>query len=186
MPSIPIRGTLAIVALVCCVPRPTPAQDQAPPCRHPELGHAAFLEGEWQVRVRERVGPGDDDWRERQGTSIWRWRVDRCVMMEELSLQGGPRAYSEARLLAYDGRAEEWDLAIVDSEHGNLVTMTGRAVAEGLEFTSAQSRRGRILLDRVRLRRVTDNELEYRVEASFDAGATWTTLVAARYVRGRR
>lgn len=178
--------SLAVILTLVGTAAPGPAaQPSEPGCREArsELDRAAFLTGDWQVEVRERSGGGPDDWSERTGRSVVRWDVERCVLVEELTLDGEARRYSELRVLAYDRRSGEWDLAIVDSEHGNILTMTGRSVARGLVFTSAQVRRGRALLDRVRLERAGAEEMEFRGESSFDAGATWETMLVGRYVR---
>lgn len=108
-----------------------------------------------------------------------------CALMESLTVEGRAGPHRELRLLTYDRRAEAWTLALVDSGHGNLVTMIGREVEHGLEFTSTHMRRGRLLIDRIRLTRLDEDELEYRIETSSDGGAAWTTLAESRYRRVR-
>lgn len=186
--SFPVRLALTpllVLLLAMAPPRAAPgpvalAQDAGPPCRVAELEAAAFLIGEWTVTERERASSEPGGWRERTGTSVWERRVGGCAFVEWIS---HGVAYREMRVLAYDGRAGEWTLAIVDSNHGNLVTMVGRQVPDGLEFTSAQTRRGRLLLDRLVYRAASAERLDVRTETSSDAGESWTTIVETRYAR---
>lgn len=151
-------------------------------CRVPELRAAQFLIGEWQTVV---VEPTDKaaDWVEKQGHSSWATLADGCVFLERRNSWLRGKQVEEIRLLAYDRRNEKWGLAVVDSEHGNLITVDGRATETGFVFTTRVTRRGRLLIDRETVARTSDGSFSWKTETSIDLGTTWHTLNVTRFVK---
>lgn len=179
------RQTALVLAAVCMGTSGAIAQPSAQTCRVSDLEAASFVLGTWHVEIREATDSVDKPWHVRTGESTWERRVGGCAFIEELTVNEGDDTVFELRLLTHDGRSDEWTLTVVDSHHGNTVRMAGRDAGGALEFTSAQHRRGHLLLDRVTIQSVHMDTLRHVVAASFDLGETWTTLVESHYSRKR-
>jgi hypothetical protein len=102
-----------------------------------------------------------------------------CALRQELRLDDD---YEETRILAFDERGRAWQLAIVDSEHGNIVFMQGHAVEDGLDFVSTHQRPNALLIDRVAIRRTSTGWL-MRAETASGYGAPWRVVQELTYTR---
>ncbi len=173
IPGIGRWRTLALLGL-SLVGGEAGAQLADPPCRRPELEQASFLLGRWRV-VDETAG--------RVGRSEWSPEAASCVLLERLAFGDSTAPVRELRLLAFDHRNAVWDLASADTDHGNLVTIRGRATPGGLVFEHSEMRLGRLLLDRITVQREGDDAFTWTIESSRDAGVTWATVVRRRYER---
>lgn len=147
-------------------------------CDSVRLAQADFLRGRWLVRSRE---PARSPARERVGESTVARIAGQCAFQETLRMGDD---YEEIRLLAFDERGGRWQLAIVDSEHGNLVVMVGHNVPDGLEFISTHQRADRLLVDRVSLHR-TESGWVQRTETAAGYGEPWRLLQEISYQSSR-
>lgn len=147
------------------------AAQQEGPCDDDRWAATAFLVGTWTV---EAIEPGAGT---RRGWSTVSRIAGGCALQEHLRLE---YAYEEVRVVAFDERAERWQISIVDSDHGNVLLLEGHETGNGLEFITTHQRRSSLLVDRVS---ITDTESGwiYRVEAAPGYGEDWATLLELRY-----
>lgn len=145
-------------------------------CDPTRLADVAFLVGRWQVQSDEPAVPTP---RQRTGTATVQAIAGGCALQENLRLDDG---FEEVRILAFDERDGTWQFALVDSEHGNLVTLTGHATQNGLEFISTHQRPDRLLVDRVLLQREPTG-WGMRVETAPGYGAAWRLLQESTYTK---
>lgn len=104
-------------ALACMGPGAAPAveaSESSLACDSTRLAGVEFLRGDWTVRV---INP-DDPTGVPRGASTVSTIADGCALQEVLRLEDG---YEEIRTVAFDEGAGVWQLAIVDSGHGNLM-----------------------------------------------------------------
>lgn len=154
-------------------------QVEEPPalaCDSTALAAVAFLRGSWQVRSQE---PARTPPRERSGTAHVSEIAGGCAFREELRLG---EDYEETRILAFDEREGAWQLVIVDSEHGNIISLRGHAVENGLDFISTHQRPDGLLVDRVAIRRTATGWL-LRIETAAGYGTPWRVLQELTYTR---
>lgn len=144
-------------------------------CDTAQLADVEFLEGTWTVEVIEP----DDPTGIRRGVSTVSPILNGCALHETLRLED---RYEEVRILGFDGRAATWQLAIVDSGHGNLLLLTGHQVEDGLEFITMHQRSSSLLVDRVSITR-TEAGWVYRVESAPGYGEDWRLLQEFRYTQ---
>lgn len=145
-------------------------------CDSTALAGVAFLRGSWHVRSHE---PARTPPRERTGVARVSVIAGGCALREDLRLGDD---YEETRILAFDEREGAWQLAIVDSEHGNIISLQGHAVEDGLDFVSTHQRPDGLLIDRVAIRRTSTGWL-VRIESAGGYGAPWRALQEIVYTR---
>ncbi len=148
--------------------------DSIQSCNETRLTPITSFEGRWQVQSRE---PNRTPARVRAGTATVTNVAGGCALEERLQFHDG---YEEVRIWAFDEGEDKWQLALVDSEHGNLVVMSGHADTEGVEFITTHQRRDRLLVDRVSLRR-TEAGWHMQIETALCYGAPWRLLQAITY-----
>lgn len=144
-------------------------------CDTAQLAEVEFLEGTWTVEVIEP----DDPTGVRRGVSTVSPILGGCALQETLRLED---RYEEVRIVGFDGRGATWQLAIVDSGHGNLLLLTGHQVEGGLEFITMHQRSTSLLVDRVSITR-TEGGWVYRVESAPGYGEDWRLLQEIRYTQ---
>lgn len=172
--------TALFLGLVIGSVAPGPRDTETPvaACDTTRVAPVAFLRGDWHVRSDE---PARTPPRQRHGTATVTIIAGGCALHEALRLADG---YEETRLLAFDERSGGWQLAIVDSDHGNIVSMRGHAVEDGLDFISTHQRPSGLLIDRVAIRGTATGWL-MRTETARGYGAPWRVLQEIHYTRVR-
>lgn len=87
------------------------------PCDTAHLADLRFIAGSWAVEVTEPKEPAVI----RRGVSTVSPILEGCALQETLHLADG---HEEVRILAFDGRAAVWQMAIAGTGHGNLLLLT--------------------------------------------------------------
>ncbi len=141
-------------------------------CDRNQLKSLDFMVGEWNILVK-------DSSRARKGTSRVSFVAGNCAIRETLKIGDD---YEEVRLLAYDQIGGKWQLSIVDSEHGNIVSMTGHFNGDVLEFITTHQRRDRVLFDRVTIRK-TSPGWTMIIDTSGGYGKEWRRIQETEYTR---
>lgn len=173
------RSCPVLTGLMICFAGLGSAGGQDPrPCTK-AVEKLTFLEGAWRWTLRDLPTGADAEAKVKRGHASWGLEAGGCVLLGRLQADG----HEELRLISYDGRSREWQLAVVDSGHGNLFTMQGSELGAGLRFISPHLRRGRLLIDRLTVSPTTSGSIEWVVETSHDAGATWTRLAEESFTR---
>lgn len=172
---------LLLAAAVIGVQQPVgPADGQLEiTCDSARLAAVEFFRGSWLVRSYE---PARTPNPLRTGVATVSAIAGRCAFQEQLRLDNG---FEEVRILAFDHRSSTWQLVIVDSEHGNIVSMRGHLAQDGLEFISTHQRTDRLLVDRVYIRR-TDTGWVWRTETALGYGAPWRLIQEITYTQNPR
>jgi hypothetical protein len=145
-------------------------------CDSTRLAAVASMRGTWHVRS---VDSGATPPLERTGTANVAVIAGGCALRQDLQLGSD---YHETRILAFDERGGAWQLVIVDSDHGNIVSLRGHEVTNGLDFISTHQRADRLLIDRVSIRSTPSGWL-MRTETASGYGAPWRLLQEITYSR---
>lgn len=140
-------------------------------CDVARLDEVDFLVGEWQIEDTTDPSRG-------LGTSTVTPVAGLCALLESIAY---PDGYQELRLLTFDQARGIWQLAIVDSEHGNMILLNGHRTKDRLEFISTQQREASLLADRVSLIDQEDGWL-MRIETAGSYGAPWSLVQQVAYV----
>lgn len=109
--------------------------------------------------------------------------LGQCLLVE--SWDGG-RGHSGKNMFAYSLDDKRWHGMFADNE-GRVHVFEGKVAPGAAEFfgpgTAAD---GQAVLNRIRVVRVGDNEVQQTWEKSSDQGATWTTVFRGDYSRKKR
>lgn len=159
------------------------AQEFTPQCIKPELDQVDFLKGAWEVVSEKRVSFDEEKWEESKGTANWTWILDGCVLQERWSgtLDGKPLEWIQ--LFAYNHREQKWEQGMIDWAHGNLITSDGYYQEGKLVFTTPHMRRGKLLIDKTTIEKMTGDRVNWTIKTSLDGGETWHTFWKMRYIR---
>jgi hypothetical protein len=158
-------------------------QDFTPPCARPELNQITFLKGDWDVISEKKASFEDDEWEKSKAVASWTPILNGCVLQEQWSgtLDGKPMEWIQ--LLAYNHRDQKWEQGMVDWGHGNLITSEGYYEEGKLVFTTPHIRRGKLLIDKIIIEKVSDNRVNWTIKTSLDGGETWNAFWKMRYTR---
>ncbi|MDX1748437.1 MAG: hypothetical protein R3324_21080, partial [Halobacteriales archaeon] len=147
------------------------AQPEPPPCSE-RLDRLSFMKGRWSVSATEPTGPAG-----RSGTATVTPIVAGCALQEQLRFADGHEA---TRIVSFDEPSGTWQLAVVDSGHGNLLLLEGHETETGLEFITTHQRANTLLVDRVTLAR-TDSGWASIIETATRYGGEWRLLERRHY-----
>ncbi|MCX2679805.1 DUF1579 family protein [Galbibacter sp. EGI 63066] len=156
-------------------------QGDNPPCLQAEHKTLGYLEGNWFVESKQRVDFTGNQWEESVGKSIWTPIIGGCVFQEEWSGTIDGKELEWIQILSFDNREEKWELAMVDSAHGNLITSEGHREENKLVFYSPQMRKGKLLIDKTTFEKIDDNHFLWFLETSLDGGQSWLKFWEMKY-----
>ncbi len=106
--------------------------------------------------------------------------LDKCLLVE--SWDGG-KGHSGKNMLAYSADDENWHGMFADNQ-GRVHVFAGKVTAGSAEFLgTSRSASGQAVLNRIKVVRVSPDEVAQTWEKSTDNGATWTIAFGGKYSR---
>ena len=131
--------------------------------------------GDWVV-----TGPGSPN----QTSSKVYLELGNCVVVE--SWDNG-KGHAGQNMFAYSADDKLWRGIFADNEGRVHVFVSGKVAPGSAEFDGpSRGPDGQIVLNRLKIFRLTPNKVEQTWEKSSDNGATWTTVFRGDYARKSR
>jgi hypothetical protein len=130
-----------------------------------------FWLGNWTVTYPGASAPS---------TSKVNLELGRCLLVE--SWDGG-RGHSGKNMFAYSADDKSWHGMFADNQ-GRVHIFEGKVVSGSAEFYGpSRSPNGQEVLNRIKVIRMSPNQVEQTWEKSSDNGATWTADFRGEYSR---
>ena len=178
---------LFIILLNCSFVLQLTAQEQIDemqyPCLQSEHEKLQFLQGEWTVVSRKRTTFASDSWSKSTGKSEWTPVLGGCSFRETWSGRLDNKLLEWLQYITYNKRKDCWELTLIDSAHGNAITSEGYYQNNSFIFTSSQMREGKLLIDKIIIEQVDENNLRWRTETSLDGGESWIRFWEMDYTK---
>jgi hypothetical protein len=109
--------------------------------------------------------------------------LDKCLVIE--SWDGG-KGHTGKNMFAYSSDDQTW-LGMFADNQGRVHIFAGKVTNGAAEFTGpSHGRDGESVLNRIRVRRISDTQVQQSWEKSTDNGATWTLEFRGEYSRKNR
>jgi len=171
----------AVVGLAGLMPRAMQAADEGP-CADPAHHQLDYWLGNWAVSA-----PGSAPNASSQVTLA----LDGCVVVENWD---GGRGHIGENVMAYSADDRRWHGLFLDNKGRVHVFVDGKVANGTAEFRSASrtedgaengTENGTMVLNRVRIVRISADKVEQLWEKSSDHGATWTVEFRGEYTRRR-
>jgi hypothetical protein len=106
--------------------------------------------------------------------------LDKCLVVENWN---GGKGHSGKNMLAYSADDKSWHGMFADNE-GRVHVFAGKVTSSVAEFQGPSvGPNGEAVLNRIKVTRETQDEVEQRWEQSTDKGATWKTVFQGKYSR---
>jgi hypothetical protein len=153
-------------------PRAWAAAEASPCATNPDSGAFDFWLGAWTV-----AAPGG----QANATSRVALELGKCLVVERWN---DGRGHLGENLFGYSADDKEWHGLFADNEGRVHVFVDGK-VSDGTAVFTGPSRgeQGQTILNRVTIRRVSDNHVEQVWQKSSDNGKTWTDAFRGEYTR---
>ncbi len=132
--------------------------------------------GSWKTQLRRLQRPlsGSTTWLEYEGTTVVRKVMDGRANLVELKVNGTAGPIEGLSLRLYNPQARQWSLNFANVTDGMLTAPSVGEFKDGRgEFYNGDTLKGRAILVRFVITKITDDS--YRFEQSFsgDGGKTW-------------
>jgi hypothetical protein len=109
--------------------------------------------------------------------------LDQCLLIE--SWDGG-KGHSGKNMFGYSSEDKSWHGMFADNQ-GRVHIFEGKVAAGSAEFLGPSTGpNGQAVLNKIKVARVSPNEIEQTWEKSSDKGATWTMEFRGEYSRKNR
>lgn len=169
--SIGLPAVLAVVVFGI-LPVASAAPVVQPCVSSPKNRALNFWIGQWSISA-----PGGSP----SATSTVSLDLDKCLVVERWD---GGRGHTGENLFGYSADDESWHGLFADNAGRVHVFVDGKA-STGLAQFSGPSRgaNGENILNRVTIRRISENNVEQAWEKSSDGGKTWTIAFRGEYTR---
>lgn len=152
----------------------TPARPDIPPCTvNTESRQFDFWLGEWDVTYPGAVKPS---------SSKVYLDLDQCMLVE--SWDGG-KGHKGKNMFAYSPDDKHWHGMFADNE-GRVHVFEGTVVSGVAELQGpSRNEDGKVVLNRIRVTRLSADKVAQTWEKSSDSGATWTIAFRGEYSRAK-
>jgi hypothetical protein len=169
------RGMLLLIVMgawFCMEAEPAFGAGAAGPCSLNSDGRQLdYWLGEWMVRYPGMQG---------SGTSKVYLSLDQCMLVESWDSGAGLKGEN---VFAYNAEDKSWHGLYLDN-HGRVHVFEGKVTPGSAEFDGpSRGPNGDVVLNRVKVVRVSANTIEQSWEKSADNGATWKTEFRGEYSR---
>jgi hypothetical protein len=150
------------------------AADTKPCSTNPESRQLDYWVGEWKIS-----GPGAGP----DAVSKVHLVLDQCMVVENWD---GGRGHTGENMFGYSVDDKSWHAMFVDNQGRVHVFTAGKVSAGTAEFSGpSKGANGEMILNRVRIVRMSPDKVEQVWEKSSDKGATWVVDFHGEYVRSR-
>jgi hypothetical protein len=163
-------------------PAADPAARLTPKCNAPESRDFDFWVGNWDLRVRQRIGVEGEEFREGRAVASVRPILDGCVILEEFDGDKLPRPVVGMSVSTFDPKKGKWQQTWVDNSANNMVFQGG--YVDGRMEMIHETRDGtETLLWRITFHNVHEDEFDWAYDRSTDGGKTWLNFLQIHYIR---
>ena len=167
-----LSAALFAAAWSGAAPRGFAAAGASPCATDPASKALDFWLGSWTVAAPG--GPAN-------ATSKVTHELGNCVTVERW---GGGGGHLGENLFGYSADDGQWHGFFADNEGRVHVFVDGKVSPGVAEFTGpSRGEQGATILNRVTIRRISDNHVEQIWQKSSDNGKTWTTAFRGEYTR---
>jgi hypothetical protein len=155
----------------CSTTRAFAANDSRPCSRTAETRQLDYWLGNWTMANAD-VG---------SNSSKVYLSLDKCVFVEHWE---NGKGHVTEKMLAYSPEEKNWYGMFADNEGRVHVFLDGKVGSGTAEFHGpSHGPKGEVVLNRLKVVRLSPNKVEETWEKSTDQGATWTTAYRAEYSR---
>jgi hypothetical protein len=162
---------LTIACFCLAAPYAVLAQDPGTCSANPESRQLDFWLGDWTVSY-----PGMSA----TSNSKVHLSLDKCLVVE--SWIGG-KGHTGENMFAYSSDDKSWHGMFADNE-GRVHIFAGKVAPGSAEFTGpSRGPNGEAVLNRIKIVRLSDNNVKQTWEKSKDNGATWSMEFQGDYAR---
>jgi hypothetical protein len=167
------RILLLLVAIAACLPSRAFAATDAEPCAtNTESRQLDYWLGNWSM---ENAAPSG------HSTSKVSLSLDKCMFVEHWE---NGKGHVTQKMFAYSPEDKNWCGMFADNEGRVHVFLDGKVSAGTAEFHGpSRGPNGEVVLNRLKVVRLSANKMEEVWEKSTDNGAKWTTAYRAQYSR---
>lgn len=152
----------------------------------PEMGKPAQMDqvlklvGTWEAELQMRFDTSSP-YATAPCTMVFETGVDNCVLMSHITTTVMGMPYHGLGVLTYDREQKKWTQSYIDNitgsqawsegnMEGNTLTMVGSSVSMGIPFMTK---------DMTTV--VSDTEINWSLDMSYDGGKTWGNTLKANY-----
>jgi hypothetical protein len=166
---------LAAAAFLAVSASPAFAAPDSPSCpAAPETGQFGFWLGDWSIS-----SPGAAP----NASSSVTLDLDHCLVVESWQ---GERDHLGKNMFAYNPEEKSWLGMFVDNKGHVHVFNNGKVSGGAAEFLGpSHGPNGETVLNRIRIVRLANGNVEQSWDKSRDNGATWTSQFRLTYTRKR-
>lgn len=172
------RWSIALLAAVLAgvsfglSPQAFGAGNPGPCVTNPNNRALDFWLGEWTVAAPDSSS---------SASSQVTLALDKCTVVERWD---DHRGHSGENMFAYSADDKSWHGMFADNEGRVHVFLDGRVASDRAEFTGPSRGLNReTVVNRVTIRRVSDDHAEQAWQKSSDGGKTWTAVFRGEYTR---
>jgi hypothetical protein len=164
---------LLLVAIGACLPSRAFAATGAEPCAtNPESRQLDYWLGNWSMGNAAAAG---------SSTSKVSLSLDKCMFVEHWE---NGKGHVTQKMFAYSPEDKNWYGMFADNDGRVHVFLDGKVSLGAAEFHGpSRGPNGEVVLNRLKVVRVSVNKLEETWDKSTDNGANWTTAYRAEYSR---
>ena len=165
----------ALAACFCVtVPRASAADEPGPCSADSATRQFDYWLGDWTISTNENPGTA---------ASKVTLSLGNCVITE--NWRDG-KGHSGENFFAYSFDDHSWRGMFVDNRGHSHVFVDGKVAGGTAEFDGpSRGPNGEAVLNRIRVVRISPNEVKQTWEKSTDNGASWTTVFAGTYSRAK-
>jgi hypothetical protein len=153
-----------------------------PKCDAPESRDFDFWVGNWDLRVRQRIGLEGEEFREGKAISTVRPILDGCVLLEEIEGDKLPRPVLGMSVSTFNSKTGKWQQTWVDNSANNMI-FEGGYVNGRMEMIHKAIDDRQTVLWRITFHNVDEDQFDWAYDRSTDGGRTWLNFMQIHYTR---
>lgn len=156
--------------------------EQQPPMGPPEeMKQVEYLVGTWNATGRVMVDPSKEQWMDYTASLAYDWILDKGALRGFYASGLMGMDIKGHFLLTYDREKQEWQNGWMDNLAARQVIYTGTLENDTMVVEGEDLRNGSAMRTRISTKKKSDTELDWKMEMSADAGATWMLTAEATY-----
>lgn len=161
------------------------AQEGMPPMgATDELKDLKWLVGTWDVKQRFNMSDTGEAWVESTGTAVYSLTLDDCLLVMDYKSEMMGMSFEGRMYETFDRITQKYQTIWVDNMAARMSFYEGtkegdKTVVGGQEITPD----GKVVLARVTTYNETPSSFDWKMEMSYDNGATYITSGEATYTK---
>ncbi len=160
------------------------AQEDMPEMGPPqEIKELAFLVGDWDVDMKSKWDPADEDWIETKGTVNYKYVAGGSVIQMTYESQVMDMHFSGFGLQCFDRETGQWQMVWSDNFGARISYYEGTKKDGKLVMTGEEKWLGKTAIGRITIYNETDTSFEWDMESSYDGGKTFIKSAWAKYTK---